>query len=398
MVSAGGEFVDGAGGGGSRDGRRYVVVKQSLKSAGRDLWLPLTILLAGVLFQRLAALTPWLTERLYARSVYPQLVAGLSSFSRPFSFSVGEALAFLLLAAALACVARFCALLFLRRGGASWRLWAAVKLGSWLGALLLWSFLFSFGLLYQRPPLFELLGYERRQADASELEELGGEIVRGINENYLEARAEGRAAPGAEEVAALLRESYDSAADLAHLPRGPFAAPKPVYSSGLLTRLGISGVYSPWTGEPNYNADLPDFQLPFAMAHEMAHQRGVARESEANFVAYLACVNSRDPLVRYSGYRGGLGVLAELYMLEPEKAKALLRQLGPGFREDSRRAARFWAKAAGPLGSFSYQLNDLYLRANRVRAGAADYAGSTALIIGHHLREKSRGRPAAQGR
>ena len=49
------------------------------------------------------------------------------------------------------------------------------------------------------------------------------------------------------------------------------------------------------------------------MAHEMAHQRGIAREEEANFAAYLVCVCSDDAYIRYSGYlsmldeiRGGI--------------------------------------------------------------------------------------------
>jgi hypothetical protein len=129
----------------------------------------------------------------------------------------------------------------------------------------------------------------------------------------------------------------------------------------------------------------------------MAHQRGVARESEANFVAFLVCVNSRDPFVRYSGYRNGLGVLSELARLEPEKARRLVRQLDPGYAEDSRRAALFWAKAAGAAGALSNRINDLYLRANRVKSGVNDYSGSTALIIGRYLHKSSEAkRPPGQ--
>ena len=36
------------------------------------------------------------------------------------------------------------------------------------------------------------------------------------------------------------------------------------------------------------------------MAHEMAHQRGIAREDEANFVAFLVCMESDDEYIRYS--------------------------------------------------------------------------------------------------
>ena len=39
-----------------------------------------------------------------------------------------------------------------------------------------------------------------------------------------------------------------------------------------------------------------------AAAHELAHQRGIAREDEANFVAFLVCIESEDAYIRYSGY------------------------------------------------------------------------------------------------
>jgi hypothetical protein len=88
-------------------------------------------------------------------------------------------------------------------------------------------------------------------------------------------------------------------------------------------------------------------------------------------------------------------VLSELYRVEPEKARELAKQLGTGYREDSRRAALFWAKASGAAGTLSYRVNDLYLRANRVKAGAADYSNSTTLIIAYHLRQSSVGSPGA---
>lgn len=302
-----------------------------------------------------------------------------------------------LILAAFPFIGRSCVLLVTRRAEKARLLGVLVIYAAWLAAFLLWSFLLTFGLNYQRPFLFQLLGYEQRRAEIHELEALGEEIVRGINENYLEAHAAGRGVSGSLETLALLKEAYATTPELALLPKGEFTQPKPVYFSGLLTRLGISGFYFPFTGEPNYNADAPDFQIVFSMAHEMAHQRGVARESEANFVAYLVCVNSRDPFVRYSGYRNGLGVLSELYGREPEKARKLAAQLGAGYREDSRRAAQFWAKSAGAAGALSQRINDLYLRANRVKSGVEDYRGSTALIIGHHLR-KSTGEGSTPGR
>jgi hypothetical protein len=356
----------------------------------RELGLSLVILLCGVLLQGMAALFPELTERLYAQSVYPHLVLALSWFSRRLSFSVGEVLLLVLSAVGFAGLVRLCFLLYSRPEERSRRAFASLRFAVWSVAALLWTFMLVFGLNYQRPLLFNLLGYEQKSASAFELETLSSEIVNAVNETYTEAHADGRPVPGVEEIRVLLKESYDVVPDLALLPRGRYSPPKPLFASEVMTRLGLSGIYSPFTGEPNYNAEVPDFQLPFTIAHEMAHQRGVARESEANFVAYLVCINSRDPFVRYSGYRNGLGVLSEFYKVNPEKTRDLIKGLGPGYREDSRRAAAFWAKATGAAAALSQRINDLYLRANRVKSGAADYSGSTALIIGYYLHETAR--------
>jgi hypothetical protein len=361
----------------------------NLIAGGRSLVPPLAVLVSAILFQNLVSFVPWLVEQYYSRLIYPYVLGALSFLSRAVNFSVGEVLVCLTLLIACACGVLFC--LVLLRGGDRRRSWvlAWLRYGVWVAAGSLWLFLFTFGLNYQRPLLFELLGYEQRKAQPPELEALGRMMVESVNRAYAEAHESGRQKPDSDEIVKLLHESYETTQELRLLPRGEFAPPKPVYSSEILTRLGISGVYFPLTAEPNFNADIPDFQLPFLIAHEMAHQRGVARESEANFVAYVVCVNSRDPFVRYSGYRNGLGVLSELTRVKPEKARELVRQLSAGYREDSRRAALFWAKASGTAGALSHRVNDLYLRANRVKAGAADYSNSTTLIIAYHLRQGS---------
>lgn len=358
---------------------------------GRNLLLPLTVLVSAIIFQSLASLIPWLVESCYSRKIYPHVLGVLSLLSRGLDFSIGEVLTCLILLIGFAGAVFFCVGIVRRRDTKRDWVLAWLRYWTWIMAVLLWCFLFSFGLNYQRPLLFELLGYEERKAEPLELDALARMIVERVNGTYLEAHKGGRPAPDSREIIRLLNESYESLPEFTFLPHGEFAPPKPVYASEVLTRLGISGIYFPFTAEPNYNADIPDFQLPFSIAHEMAHQRGVARESESNFVAYVVCINSRDPFVRYSGYRNGVGVLSELYRVEPEKARELAKQLGPGYREDSRRAALFWAKASGAAGALSQRVNDLYLRANRVKAGVADYSNSTTLIIAYHLRQRPAG-------
>ncbi len=99
-----------------------------------------------------------------------------------------------------------------------------------------------------------------------------------------------------------LNDAYRSFAkenDLIHHADSRF---KPVLISELMSYTHITGVYSFFTGEANINTHFPDYSIPYTAAHEMAHQRGIAREDEANFVAFLVCIHSDDAYIRYSAY------------------------------------------------------------------------------------------------
>ena len=361
-------------------------LRRAWRAARRELTRPLAALLAVVLVQQAAALAPGLVEKFYARSVYPRVARTLSRLTGGLAFSAGEALVVLFSLLLLSALARFVYLLTRRRG--EWRalLLASCRLALWSAAAVAFVFMLVFGLNYQRPPLVEILGYDQRRAGADELDAMTRAVVEGVNRNYEEAHAAGYAQPDTARVVEILEESYAREAELSSFAVGGFGPPKAVYLSGALTRLGITGVYFPFTGEPNFNAEAPDFELPFSIAHEMAHQRGFARESEANFVAFLVCIHASDPFVRYSGYRQGFGVAFELYKLDAERARAILKGLNSGYREDSARSARFWLKAGGRAGDLSRRLNDLYLKANRVKSGTKNYGEVTALLIGYYLK------------
>ena len=77
---------------------------------------------------------------------------------------------------------------------------------------------------------------------------------------------------------------------------------KQIMLSEPMTYTNISGVYTFFTGEANVNVNYPEYNHPFTTAHEMAHQRGIAREDEANFVAFLICLESGDDYIKYSAY------------------------------------------------------------------------------------------------
>ena len=73
------------------------------------------------------------------------------------------------------------------------------------------------------------------------------------------------------------------------------------WPNGFLLRWSTAGIYIPQTGEGHIDRGLLAVQKPFTIAHEMAHGYGVADEGACNFIAWLACSQSRDPWVRFGG-------------------------------------------------------------------------------------------------
>jgi len=159
--------------------------------------------------------------------------------------------------------------------------------------------------------------------------------------------------------------------------------------------MGVSGFYIAFTGEVTFNDQVPACDLPMVLAHHKAHQRGYAREDEANFVAFLTCTNSTEPYVRYSGYLHGLKLFETMAKGNSELFAELLSRIGDGPRRDMRARADFWGSAKSTvMGTVARRTFSGYLRANRVPGGIKNYDEDVALIIGYYLKYPQRQAPA----
>ncbi len=83
---------------------------------------------------------------------------------------------------------------------------------------------------------------------------------------------------------------------------GYYPRPKSMYFSDFMCQQHMQGYYFPFSMEANYNDVMYVLNKPFTMCHELAHLRGFIFEDEANFIGYLACVQSEDIYFQYSGY------------------------------------------------------------------------------------------------
>ena len=143
-----------------------------------------------------------------------------------------------------------------------------------------------------------------------------------------------------------------------------------------LTYTHMSGFYTFFTGEANVNVNYPDFVTVFTAAHEMAHQRGIAREDEANYVAFLACIGSEDDYIRYCGYTNILEYLGSaLADLDYERFSSQVYAFFPTVTKNEFAA---YAKAFEPYrdniaASVSSAANDAYLKSQGVSEGEKSY-------------------------
>ena len=157
---------------------------------------------------------------------------------------------------------------------------------------------------------------------------------------------------------------------------------KGVKLSELMAYGGILGMYTYFSGEANLSVVYPDYCLPSAAIHELAHQRGVAREDEANFLAYTVASYSDDPYIRYSGCLSLFEyTVSALSKTNKERVKQIYSSLGEIPLSDLNAYSEFYREHMNtPLRDISSFFNDTYLRANGTE-GVVSYGRAIRLSL-----------------
>lgn len=178
---------------------------------------------------------------------------------------------------------------------------------------------------------------------------------------------------------------FDTIENLIPNLNGNYRSPKRVISSNLMSYTGITGIYFPFTGEANINTSNLDMSLPSTILHEMAHQRGYASEDEANFIAYLACINHPDSDFVYSGYRLALyHTSSVLSKLDRPSYDELKTNLSKDVISDMKYSNNYWSKYDGKISKTSDSFNNSYLKANGVQGGTENYSMMVNLLLTYY--------------
>lgn len=167
--------------------------------------------------------------------------------------------------------------------------------------------------------------------------------------------------------------------------QGYYPEPKEVMLPWVLSVQKITGIYSPFTFEANYNGAITDYNVPFSACHELSHLRGFMREDEANFIAYLACMDADGVDFQYSGsMRGWTSCMNVLYRADQEKWAEIRVLLNSQAEADLAANRQYWAGYDGRIAEFSEKINDNYLKANGQAAGIQSYGRMADLIVAYY--------------
>lgn len=162
--------------------------------------------------------------------------------------------------------------------------------------------------------------------------------------------------------------------------------PKQAFYSVLMSRLNFTGYYFPYMGEATVNVDVPVCLLPATIAHEMAHQRGVAAEQEANFVAVLACVESGNPEYAYSGWLFGfIHLVNALYKADTQAYYEVASLAPPAAWADIQENNDYWARFETKEAEVTEKVYDSMLKSYGQPLGVQSYGAVADLLIAWYL-------------
>lgn len=159
---------------------------------------------------------------------------------------------------------------------------------------------------------------------------------------------------------------------------------KPVMASGIMSDMGISGIYTYFTGEANVNTSFPDYSFVFTVAHEFAHQRGINRENEANFMAFLVLSRSEDTFLQYSAYLNIYEYLSSaLYSTDKSLYATVSESLDSDAKADiAAMNAVVREHRDSPLYKLMHDVNDAYLKVNGTE-GVVTYGYVVRLAVAY---------------
>ena len=313
-------------------------------------------------------------------------VNSLGRLSSIFPFSLVEILIYMLILCAacwvscliiLACARRKEAFLIVLKRG--------IRIALPLAALIFFLFESNEDIGFYRTPFAVRYGYGSGSYSTSDLAEVC-EMIAGEINNCADSvsRGEDGIIVCDDNVRERVKSGMTRLGEEYEWLSGAYSTPKPVFLSELMSYTNMAGIFSAYTMEANYNADMTQYNLPFSISHELAHVKGILRENEANFIAYLNCRNAQDADIYYAGMLSGWVYCGnELIKRDKKLWEQIYYTLDERARNDLAANNAFWASYKGKVSEAAESFNDSDLKGRGQVEGTLSYDRVVDLIVSY---------------
>lgn len=318
------------------------------------------------LFSLSVTLSEW-----YMHGIYPAVALILSHISNLFPFSLYD----IFLIVALLLLIKLVVYVIIRKISFSKFLFSLIR---FVTIIVAW-FYFGWGIAYFRKGFYERSGIVEQKFDQGVLREFAIQFIEHANHHYADCTVMDK-----DDVRCKIEFSYQVSHEelIISYPNGKRRV-KPMMFEMVYSKMGISGYFGPFFNEPHVNNYSLNFTYPFTLAHEMAHQFGIATESEANLYAFVVCARSSDEKIRYSAYASTLRyLLNDIWKFLPEEYESLASSIRPEIIADLQRNREHWLAARDEsLSDMQDKVYDAYLKTNKISTGQENYSEVVGLLI-----------------
>lgn len=332
----------------------------------------------------------------YIRYIFPVWYNTYGRFSDLFLFSVGEILiciAIVLVVFSVLIGVLYVVLSKKKKDVTFIRRWY-IAMAYMVSAVLLIMTL-NCTILYHATPLSEKNGTQRSYT-VQELETLRNYIVEKCNSYTIQMernqkgyiRYEADMQKNAKEALHNIAKRYPNLG-------GYYPNVKHMMFSNLMSQSYMGGYYFPFSMEANCNGNMYITNYPATYCHELSHLHGYIYEDEANFLAFLACIESEDIFFQYSGYLSVLYYIDNEYWDSIGKNTAVYakqpRILEQVFEDNMFLTQETWEEveedaivATETIEKVSETFTETTLQLNGVTQGMASYSLVTKLILEYY--------------
>ena len=257
-------------------------------------------------------------------------------------------------------------------------------------SILYFLFHFLWGINYYRIPLHEKIGIEKEYTKA-QLVALTEKLIAKTNQLQFQIEKDSTKKVvfnySEQEMYEMSPNGYDLFSNqLTEIEYKNESIKSSLYSLPL-SYMGFGGYLNPFTNEAQVNSLKPKYTSPLTICHEMAHQTGIASESDCNFIGFMAASSNKDVYFQYSAYAFALNYcLYNLEVMEEGSSKSYRKFINKGVLENFNENKTFWKQYHSWIDTFFEYFYDKFLKFNQQKDGMESYSKFVGLLINYDLK------------